>query len=94
MTPSNIKINATDKIFTVEGTTYCWFGGFGAVFKSREHDLEVGYVRCIGSVMFRVAYVHSRGWFRRPDVCWIPCDPFSLKDVEEIRIAIFGCKES
>jgi hypothetical protein len=69
------------------GRRYEWSGGFGAIFKSYEHNVKQGDVRVIGEDMFYAYLIYPR-WFRSSEVCWTLPKP-TIDDINRIRERMF-----
>ncbi len=78
-----------NRTFSVQGRTYVWFGGFGAIFKSRERGVGVGDCRVISDWMFYAYCVYPRR-FSRSEVCWTRLD-VTMEEINTIQKRVFGC---
>lgn len=74
--------------FRQDGRTYEWFGGFGAIFWSRERGVSPGDVRVITGELF-YAYMVSPQWPRAPRVSWTQPN-VSAESIRKFKDRVFA----
>jgi len=85
-----MRFESTDLSCVIDGRAYKWFGGFGAVLKSREYGVSQGDVRMLGNKLFFAYLVRFPGMLRRPEICWIPCIEFDMEWVRAFKREVFA----
>jgi len=86
---TSIRVEGHNLHACVNGVTYKWNGGFGAILSSRENNVKVGEVRFIGNVLF-TAYNVDKKWWRKNEVYWTTPDVSSVEWIRRFKKMLFG----
>lgn len=81
--------------FRIGDQGYLWGGHLGAVLYSDERCINVGDVRCIEGVMFKVYSIFARPfWFTKATVRWVFAEDEQLGEqmtkISDFRRKLFG----
>jgi hypothetical protein len=75
---------------TYGSITYNWYGGFGAIFQSYEHNVIIGTMRRIGKYNF-YAHIVDKERFSTPVVSWtLAEDNLTAEKIREIKNSFFN----
>ncbi len=80
----------TDRIsIVINGRSYIWVGGFGAILSSYEKGLKQGDCRVIDGEMYYVYMITNTGFFRKQEISWsIP--KVTIEHIREIKQKLLG----
>lgn len=86
----NLALTTKTLYFTINNQKYEWYGGFGAVLKSKERNIQLYETRYIGKVYFHAYKINDRGWLQPKEICWVPIESIDANWMHSFLIELLG----
>ena len=84
------KVWADERLVKLDGVTYRWCGGLGAVLISEERWTKAGTLRLFGDVVMRASGVNRiPGNPFKNELVWVPIGDFDHDWIRSFREALF-----
>lgn len=82
---NQFTVNVESKSVVIDETAYRWTGMMTGILCSIERGRNVGDVRAMGDLLFKVSRIETRGWLLAPEVLWVPVEQFDETFVKRLR---------